>query len=340
MSLSVIVPVYNEINYLKIFIKRLLSSFEKENVQYIFINDGSNDGSEEWLSNNLQTLQIKNYKYVNLSKNRGKGYALRQGLKFVTCDYILFIDSDMEYDSRDGFEMYQIIKNNSQMEVLFGSRYITGKIQHREYFFNDIAVRINTIIFNFLFGQSISDLHCGTKIISKKVLNNINLSIDDFGFEIDISSKIAKSDFKIYEYGISYIARSYKQGKKITWIDGLLSYGYLFKTRIIENELNTLISILYSFIYMGFIGSYFGMGSGKILAIIFFSIIGIILGLKRKLTTLSIVFLFIYLGSLFSNGNGRIYTVLIFFMISIYLTKKISLIIKKITNNKFINYFI
>ena len=91
---------------------------------------------------------------------------------------------------------------------------------------------------------------------------------------------------------------------------------------------------------MGFIGSYFGMGSGKILAIIFFSIIGIILGLKRKLTTLSIVFLFIYFGSLFSNGNGRIYTVLIFFMISMYLTKKISLIIKKITNNKFINYFI
>ena len=147
MTLSVIVPIYNEINYLEIFIKRLLSSFEKENVQYIFVNDGSNDGSAEWLSNNLQTLQIKNYKYVNLSKNRGKGYALRQGFQFVTCDYILFIDSDMEYDPRDGFEMYQIIKNNSQMEVLFGSRYLTGKIQHREYFSNDIAVRINTIIF-------------------------------------------------------------------------------------------------------------------------------------------------------------------------------------------------
>ena len=140
MTLSVIIPVYNEINYLEIFIKRLLSSFEKESVQYIFINDGSDDGSAEWLSDNLHTFQIKNFKYIALSKNKGKGYALRHGLQFVTGDYILFIDSDMEYDPRDGFEMYQIIKNNSQMHVLFGSRYLTGKIQHREYFFNDIDV--------------------------------------------------------------------------------------------------------------------------------------------------------------------------------------------------------
>ena len=146
MTLSVIVPIYNEINYLDIFIKRLLSSFENENVEYIFINDGSNDGSTEWLSTNLEVLQIKNYQYVNLSKNRGKGYALRKGLQLVTGDYILFIDSDMEYDQRDGLEMYHIIKANSRMYVLFGSRYLTGKIQHREYFINDIIVRINSIL--------------------------------------------------------------------------------------------------------------------------------------------------------------------------------------------------
>jgi len=340
LSLSIVVPIYNEINYLESFIKLLLNNFKKESVEYIFINDGSDDGSAEWLLNNLPTLQIKNYKYVNLQKNKGKGFALRKGLELVTCDYILFLDSDMEYDSKDCLEMYNIIKNNSKIHVLFSSRYLTGKIQHREYYIHNIVSRINTIIFNFLFSQSISDLHSGTKIISRKVLEKINLSINDFGFEIDISSKIAKNNFMIYEYGISYIARNYKQGKKITWVDGLLCYYYLFKTRVLENELDTMLSIIYSCIYMLFAGSYFGLGSGKILIMIVFAFIGITLGLKRKLTTSSIVLLFIYFGSLFSNGNGKIYTVLIFFIMGMYLSKKISSIINKISNNQFIKFFI
>jgi hypothetical protein len=148
---------------------------------------------------------------------------------------------------------------------------------------NDIAVRLNTLIFNFLFNQSISDLHCGTKLIHKKVFENIKLSINDFGFEIDISSKIAKTNFKIYEYGISYIGRTFEEGKKITWIDGILSYYYLFKTRFIENDFPTFFSIIYASIFMGYVGSFFGMGQGKILMIIILILYGLMLGLKNKI---------------------------------------------------------
>lgn len=340
MKLSIIVPVYNEINRLEVFSDRLLHAFRKENVEYIFINDGSNDGSEKWLANFFSNLPKNEYKYINLSKNKGKGFALRKGIQLVTGDYVLFLDSDLEYNPQDALEMFNMIKNDKKMHVLFGSRNLSGKIQHKEYFLNDFVVRINSIIFNFLFNQSISDIHCGTKIITKEVLTQITLSINDFGFEIDISSKIAKNNFMIYEYGISYIARNYKQGKKITWVDGLLCYYYLFKTRVLENELDTILSIIYSCIYMLFAGSYFGLGSGKILIMIVFAFIGITLGLKRKLTTSSIVLLFIYFGSLFSNGNGKIYTVLIFFIIGMYLSKKISLIINKISNNQFVKFFI
>ena len=237
--LTIIVPIYNEIKRLEIFIKSLFDTFKQENVEYILINDGSNDGSAEWLSKNFKIHQVKNCKYISLSKNRGKGYALRKGLESVNGDYILFIDSDMEYNPKDGLEMIKLAKSNSEIKVLFGSRYLSGKIQHRRHILNDIAVRLNTLIFNFLFNQSISDLHCGTKLIHKKVFENIKLSINDFGFEIDISSKIAKTNFKIYEYGISYIGRTFEEGKKITWIDCILSYYYLFKTRFIENDFPT-----------------------------------------------------------------------------------------------------
>ena len=130
--------------------------------------------------------------------------------------------------------------------------------------------------------------------------------------------------YNIFEYGISYIERSYAQGKKITFLDGLLSYYFLFKTRFFQNDLQTSVSILYSFLFMTYAGTYFGMGIGKILIIIVFMFIGLMLGINRKILPLSLVFLGIYLGSLFSKGNGRIYPILLFFIICFYFSKKIS----------------
>ena len=341
MKLSIIIPIYNEVNLIKKFVDNLFQTFKEIDAEYIFIDDGSTDGSKEWLSTNISTYKdVKNYIILDNAHNKGKGFAIRKGIKEVTGDYVLLIDSDMEYDPRDGLEMFEIIKSEKNMNVLFGSRYMGGKIQHRKHVLNDLAVRLNTLIFNFLFDQSITDLHCGTKIISKKILDKIKLTINDFGFEIDLSSKIAISDQKIYEYGISYIGRTVDEGKKITVVDGLLSYYYLFKTRFIQNDLSTKISLIYTSLFMAYIGSYFGMDEGKILAIIFFGLFGLIIGLSRKLFTSSIVFLFIYIGSLFSKGNGRIYTIILFLLFGIYITKKITKKFYKSKKHYFWKYFI
>ena len=336
--ISIIIPVFNEIRYLDTFVKNIKNSFKNEKAEYIFIDDGSTDGSTDWLENYINNNKNNDNILIKIKKNSGKGNAIHQGLKCCKGNYILFQDSDLELDSNDSFEMYKIIKNDDNIKCIFGSRYLSGKLKRNNNFINEFIGRINSLIFNILFFQSISDVHCGTKIIRKEVKEKINLKIKDFGFEIDLATQIAKNNFDIFEYGISYFARSVKQGKKITWIDGIKSYIYLFKTRFIDNDFSTTFSIIFSLIYMSYVGSHFGMGIGNSLMILLSSFIGLLIGLHRKLLTSSIIFLFIYFGSLFSKGNGKIYTVLVGFLIGIYISKKIQKYIKIKNNNKIINF--
>ena len=325
IELTILIPVYNEVNLIEKFVKKLVNTFDNITVKYVFIDDGSTDGSDDWLAKNIPIV-CKLYKYdlIFLKKNVGKGFAIRQGIKKIEGDYVLCIDSDLEYDPKDGLEIYEIAKNNNYIDVIYGSRYLGGKIQLRKHFFHDIAVRINTFIFNILYDQSITDLHTGTKVIKSKLIKNLELTLNRFGLEIDMSSQIAKKNYNIYEYGISYVERTKRQGKKITYVDGLLSYYFLFKTRFLQNDAATSLSILYSLCFMTYAGTYFGMGQGKTMIVGFFMLIGLMLGINRKIIPLSLIFLSIYIGSLFSSGNGRIYPIIIFFIISFILSKKIA----------------
>ena len=340
MKLSIIIPVFNEIECIKEFTNNLNNTFINENVEYIFINDGSDDGSKEWLEEYIKKQPAENNKFISLPKNTGKGNALHEGLKISKGDYILFQDADLELDTKDSLEMYKIIKNDKKIKCLFGSRYLTGKLKSNKNFINEFIVRINSLIFNILYLQSLSDVHCGTKIVSREVIENIKLTIKDFGFEIDIASQIAKNNFDIFEYGISYFSRTTKEGKKITWIDGVKTYYYLFKTRFIDNNISTQFSILFSSIYMIYIGSHFSKGTGSLLIILITFIIGLFIGLKRKIASSSLIYLFCFVGSLFSKGNGRIYTVILGFFIGLYLSKKVAKLIRKKTKNKFIHFFV
>ncbi len=329
INLSIIIPVFNEERYINKLFLDLKQYFNQKDVEVIVVNDGSNDDSYNLLKKLKKNSYKFEYKLINLAKNFGKGYAVKQGAKESSGKYILLQDADLELDLRDSKEIYEIILNDKNIDCIFGSRYLSGKLKKHSYFINEFIGKLNTFIFNIFFGQSLSDIHCGLKIFHRNVYKKINLSVNDFGLEIDIASQIIKNNYFIYEVGVSYFSRTVKAGKKITWIDGLKSYYYLFKARFLDNTISTLVAIIISPIYMTFVGSYFGMGLGNILFMITFFFIGLIIGLHTKIISSLSIFLFIYLGSLFGNGQGKVLFVLVFFILGIYLVTKLRKLIYK-----------
>ena len=338
INLSIIIPVFNEEQYLNRLFLDLKKYFNQEDIEVIIVNDGSNDNSYTILEKLKKNSYKFNFNLINLHKNFGKGYAVKQGANKSLGKYILLQDADLELDMKDSKEIYEIISNNDSIDCIFGSRYLSGKLKKHNYFINELIGKLNTFIFNLLFGQSLSDIHCGLKIFHREVYNKINLSVNDFGLEIDIASQIIKNNYFIYEVGVSYFSRTVKAGKKITWIDGLKSYYYLFKARFIDNSISTIISLTLSSSYMTFVGSYFGMGLGKILFMIIFFLIGMIIGLHTKVFSTLLLFLFIFIGSFFGNGQGKVLSLLLFFILGIYLIRK-SRKIFKVKYPKIINLF-
>ena len=336
-NLSIIIPIFNEENFLVKLFEQLKKYFNYTNIEIIFVDDGSTDTSLKKL-NELKSNQ--NYKFyfklIKLDNNSGKGKAIQTGIKNSSGKYILLQDADLELDTKDANEMYDMIRNNNEIKCIFGSRYLSGKLKKNNYFFNNLIGKLNTLIFNIFFSQSLSDVHCGLKILHRSVVDKIELSVNDFGIEIDLASQIIRNKFFIYEFGVSYFFRSKAEGKKITWVDGLKSFYYLIKVRFFDNSASTNLSVLYSSIYMAFVGSHFGLGSGNIIFIILFFIIGLIIGIHFKILSSSIILIFIFIGSLFGKGNGTTLAVIFFFIIGLLVARNIK---KYFLKNTFKNYF-
>ena len=336
-DLSIIIPVYNEDKYLNDLFDQLKLYFNDQNIEVIFVNDGSTDTSKKIIENFQDQVNHKFiYRYINLDKNSGKGKAIQEGIKKSSGNFILLQDADLELDTKDAFEMYQMIKNKDDIKCIFGSRYLSGKLKRNNYFFNNLVGKLNSLIFTIFFMHSLTDVHCGLKIMHRDVINKINLTVNDFGIELDIASQIVRNNFFIYEYGVSYYFRTKLQGKKITWIDGLKSLYYLFKVRFIDNDKYTNISVIFSTIYMSYVGSFFGMGSGNTLFIIFFALVGSVLGFNFRLFSSSVIFLFIYIGSLFGENNIKIFSVLIFFIMGLFMANYIKKYFSKTKFNQII----
>ena len=337
INLSIIIPVFNEENFLKKLFKDLIYYFNNKDTEIIIVDDGSTDRSTEIIKNLKNNVNYEfKFKNIRIEKNSGKGKALQIGINESKGEYVLLQDADLELDTRDSNEMYQMVQNNKDIKCIFGSRYLSGKLKKNNYFFNNLIGKVNSLIFNIFFSQSLSDVHCGLKILHRDVLNKINLSVNDFGIEIDLASQIVRNKFFIYEFGVSYYFRTKAQGKKITWIDGIKSFYYLIKVRFFDNNLSTNISILYSSIYMAYVGSYFGMGIGKQLFVMIFFFIGAAIGIQFKIISSSLIFLLIYIGSFFGKGNGTSLSVFIFFIIGIYIARYS----KKIFSNSKFNFLI
>jgi glycosyltransferase involved in cell wall biosynthesis len=224
VKLSVVIPVYNEKDTLREIIDRVMSvKWEKE---IILIDDFSVDGSRDILK---EYENQPNIKVLFHAHNQGKGAALRTGFDHVEGDVVVIQDADLEYDPSDYGKLLEPIEDN-RADVVFGSRFLGGP--HRVMFFwHYIANKALTTLSNMLTDLNLTDMETGYKVFTKKVLDQMTLKCDRFGFEPEFTSKIAKLNFRIYEVPISYSGRDYAHGKKITWKDGVAAVWFILKFR-------------------------------------------------------------------------------------------------------------
>ena len=208
-------PVYNEEKTIQEIIRRVQSVAVE--MEIIIVNDGSSDGTSQVLDNLAEDYD--NLVLIHQSRNRGKGAALRKGFARATGEVILIQDADLEYDPRDYDQLLEPILDG-RADVVYGSRFLGGP--HRVLFFwHYVGNKFLTLFSNMLNNLNLTDMEVGYKVFRRHILDRINLKSNRFGFEPEVTAKIARLRPKIYEVPISYSGRSYEEGKKITWKDGV-----------------------------------------------------------------------------------------------------------------------
>ncbi len=221
-KISIIMPVYNERHYIEEIIKRIFSvPLEK---QVIIVDDGSTDGTREILTKLKKNIDIK---VIFHEKNKGKGAALRTGIGHRDGDIIIFQDSDLEYDPNEYFELIRpIISGNA--DVVYGSRLSGGK-PHRAYmFWHKLGNNFLNLVTNILFNATLTDMETGYKVFRREVFEKVKIRSSGFTVEPEITAKVFKNKFRVYEVPISYYGRTYREGKKITWKHGFEALFALF----------------------------------------------------------------------------------------------------------------
>ena len=231
MLVSIIIPCYNEISTIDKIINKIL--LQKDiNKQIILVDDCSTDGTTEIIKKEV-FKKVENVIYH--SKNSGKGAAIKSGLKQARGDIVLIQDADLEYDPNDYLSLLKPIFNN-QTKVVYGSRVKEKKRFNKEYSLSKnlrvLANYILTVISNLINSQNLTDAHTCYKAFHASVLRDINLEEDDFSFCPEITTKIANKGYKIIEVPINYEGRSYKDGKKIGFFDGIKAILTLLKYKI------------------------------------------------------------------------------------------------------------
>jgi len=231
MKLSIIIPVYNEKNT----IKKLLSIVDGVNLgeiekEIIVIDDKSSDGTSQILS----SVKDK-YKVILKDKNEGKGSAVKIGFLESTGDIILIQDADLEYNPEEYSELISPIIDN-RADVVYGSRFISNKPHRVLYFWHSIGNRFITLLSNIFTNLTFTDMETCYKVFNRRALDLIKNRIESkrFGIEPEITALVSKNNLRIYEVGISYYGRTYQEGKKINWKDGLAAIWFIIKYNLLK----------------------------------------------------------------------------------------------------------
>jgi len=234
VKLSVLMPVYNEVGTLEEAVHRVRAVRLPKEI--IIVDDASTDGSRELLQRIETEIQqardpLNEIKACFQPVNRGKGAAIKSGVAYVTGDVVIIQDADLEYDPQDYMKLLDPILNG-QADVVYGTRFY-GSSPHRVLFFwHYLGNQLLTFFSNMLTNINLSDMEVGYKVFKSEILKGINIESKRFGFEPEITVKVAKRGCRIYEVPISYHGRTYAQGKKITWKDGFAAFYSLIRFRL------------------------------------------------------------------------------------------------------------
>jgi glycosyltransferase involved in cell wall biosynthesis len=224
MKLSIVIPCYNEAKTIRTIVERVrASSFPEKEI--IIVDDCSRDGTRDVLRTQIEPLVDR---IIYHEVNQGKGAALRTGFAAVTGDAVIVQDADLEYDPNEYAKIMKPIVDG-KADVVFGSRFMGGEAHRVHYFWHMVGNKFLTLLSNMMTNLNLTDMETCYKAFRREVLQQIEIEENRFGFEPEITAKVARLNVIIFEVGISYYGRSYAEGKKIGWRDGFRALWAILK---------------------------------------------------------------------------------------------------------------
>lgn len=227
MKLSVIIPCFNERETIRTIVASVKAA-SYPNKEVIIVDDGSSDGTRELLKTEIARLVDHTFYH---EVNQGKGAAVRTGIKAATGDIVLIQDADIEYDPSQYPRLIGPILEG-KADVVFGSRFMGGEAHRVFYFWHRVGNGVLTMVSNMFTNINLTDMETGYKVFRREIIQAIRIEENRFGFEPEVTAKVAKLGCRIFEVGISYYGRTYMEGKKVSWKDGVWALYCIIKYNV------------------------------------------------------------------------------------------------------------